>query len=457
MKRTSILLLIVALLFLGYAEVTQAAATCSSLSSLSMQSGSASTGSTSVNGTRCYQLTGVSTTAAKLTLNLSVSGAVDVYWSAGNASTFSDRNKLNLGDFITQAATYVFRNPSARTYSIAVVSNGASTVGLTTATARSSSGTSSPTVCSGNICRSSHPLSSSDIGAVMIGSAFGDRIIFPFEAACPGRIQATATWSGSASNLALILNGESQVGYFARIDGSSPLFLSYDVSDGDVASGGRWQLSLVNFSGGEAQGDIEFSYPLCNNSDALPYGPYTCMYGYVWREAGPNDFVCVTGDVRQQAWDDNSQAQSRIDPNGAYGPNSCIQGYVWREAFPGDLVCVTGDVREQAWVDNSAAFERYVLNFPYGPDSCVSGYVWREAAFWDRVCVTGDVRQQAWDDNSQAHLRVDPNGAYGPNTCISGYVWREAFPGDLVCVTPDVREQARIDNAEAESRYLRNQ
>ena len=34
---------------------------------------------------------------------------------------------------------------------------------------------------------------------------------------------------------------------------------------------------------------------------------------------------------------DNAAAFSRIDPNGAWGPYSCVQGYVWREAREGDL------------------------------------------------------------------------------------------------------------------------
>jgi len=84
----------------------------------------------------------------------------------------------------------------------------------------------------------------------------------------------------------------------------------------------------------------------------------TCIQGYVWREAVPGDHVCVTPETRAQAQYDNSQAQSRIDPNGAYGPDSCIQGYVWREAFPNDHVCVTPETRAQAQYDNSQAQSR---------------------------------------------------------------------------------------------------
>ncbi|HYU77206.1 MAG TPA: fibronectin type III domain-containing protein, partial [Ktedonobacteraceae bacterium] len=77
-----------------------------------------------------------------------------------------------------------------------------------------------------------------------------------------------------------------------------------------------------------------------------------CKQGFVWREAGPKDYVCVTPYVRSQAAADNQQANTRRDPNGAYGPDTCLQGYVWREAFSHDHVCVTPETRAQAADDN---------------------------------------------------------------------------------------------------------
>ena len=86
-----------------------------------------------------------------------------------------------------------------------------------------------------------------------------------------------------------------------------------------------------------------------------------CLQGFVWREAGPQDYVCVTPNVRSQAASDNRQASARRNPNGGpYGPDTCLQGYVWREAFANDHVCVTPDVRSQAADDNSQAVSRVV-------------------------------------------------------------------------------------------------
>jgi hypothetical protein len=93
-------------------------------------------------------------------------------------------------------------------------------------------------------------------------------------------------------------------------------------------------------------------------ADPLPYGPDTCIQGYVWREARTGDTVCVTPDVRSTVLQQNSNPGANKDPNGAYGPQSCAQGYVWREAFDGDTICVTPDFRQQMLNDNAAAASR---------------------------------------------------------------------------------------------------
>lgn len=89
------------------------------------------------------------------------------------------------------------------------------------------------------------------------------------------------------------------------------------------------------------------------------YGPDTCIRGFVWRDAVPNDHVCVKPGVREQAQIDNSQAAARRSPaGGPSGPNTCLSGYVWREAFAGDVVCVTPQTRSQAVQDNRQANAR---------------------------------------------------------------------------------------------------
>jgi hypothetical protein len=96
-----------------------------------------------------------------------------------------------------------------------------------------------------------------------------------------------------------------------------------------------------------------------------PYGPDTCLVGYVWRQAySSSDHVCVAPATRAQAAYDNSQAAFRVNPNGPYGPDTCVNGYVWREADAGidyivtDHVCVTPATRAQAAYDNSQAASR---------------------------------------------------------------------------------------------------
>ncbi len=86
--------------------------------------------------------------------------------------------------------------------------------------------------------------------------------------------------------------------------------------------------------------------------------PAPCISGFVWRQAGPNDYVCVKPYSRARANLDNGRGAERVDPNGAYGPDSCVSGYVWREAFEGDHVCVRPDVRSETAEENRLAPER---------------------------------------------------------------------------------------------------
>lgn len=86
-----------------------------------------------------------------------------------------------------------------------------------------------------------------------------------------------------------------------------------------------------------------------------PDAPARCLSGFVWREARPTDYVCVTPESRALVRQENASAPSRWDPNGAYGPNTCIAGFVWREAFDGDTVCVTPARRAEVKEENRLA------------------------------------------------------------------------------------------------------
>jgi pyruvate/2-oxoglutarate dehydrogenase complex dihydrolipoamide acyltransferase (E2) component len=79
-----------------------------------------------------------------------------------------------------------------------------------------------------------------------------------------------------------------------------------------------------------------------------------CKPGFVWREAGPTDQVCVTAATRAQTAHDNAQAAAHRNP----GSDACVPGYVWRDAFPNDRVCVTPSARQQAAEDNRQASSR---------------------------------------------------------------------------------------------------
>jgi hypothetical protein len=79
-----------------------------------------------------------------------------------------------------------------------------------------------------------------------------------------------------------------------------------------------------------------------------------CKSGFVWREARPNDFVCVMPAQRSEAKAQNANGPNNVQPGGGpYGPTTCRQGYVWREAWDGDTVCVTPTERQKAKNENA--------------------------------------------------------------------------------------------------------
>jgi len=76
-----------------------------------------------------------------------------------------------------------------------------------------------------------------------------------------GTLRARATWDGD-QRLALILNGPGQTGYYARNDGSSPLSLSFEVTDELLGHGKAWRLSIVQFgSGRPTEGTVALTLP----------------------------------------------------------------------------------------------------------------------------------------------------------------------------------------------------
>jgi len=84
-----------------------------------------------------------------------------------------------------------------------------------------------------------------------------------------------------------------------------------------------------------------------------------CIAGYVWRQAVPDDHVCVSVQTHEQTLQDNMLAGSRRNPSGGpYGPDTCLTGFVWREAFQDDHVCVTPETRSRVVQDNRQGPDR---------------------------------------------------------------------------------------------------
>jgi hypothetical protein len=116
---------------------------------------------------------------------------------------------------------------------------------------------------------------------------------------------------------------------------------------------------LIDTHFGEELIEIHPRDPIVAVTAPKPFGPDTCKQGFVWREAIPNDHVCVVPSERDQARIDNAQSGQRRQPGGgASGPDTCRQGFVWREATPADHVCVTPETRARVTNDNQHVGER---------------------------------------------------------------------------------------------------
>ncbi|OGO29778.1 MAG: hypothetical protein A2Z16_14905 [Chloroflexi bacterium RBG_16_54_18] len=76
-----------------------------------------------------------------------------------------------------------------------------------------------------------------------------------------GTIGSHAEWTGLPAQLALILNGSGQTGYYARQDGGSPLSLAYNVTPADFGAGEIWIVSLASFLEADIHGNIAIDYP----------------------------------------------------------------------------------------------------------------------------------------------------------------------------------------------------
>jgi hypothetical protein len=95
---------------------------------------------------------------------------------------------------------------------------------------------------------------------------------------------------------------------------------------------------------------------------AGPHGVNTCLYPFVWRDAGPNDEVCVPEDRRAAVAFENFLHGNLVEPNGGpYGPNTCRPGWVWRDAFAGDQTCVGPESRDLAAEENRLHSQRTAL------------------------------------------------------------------------------------------------
>jgi len=89
-----------------------------------------------------------------------------------------------------------------------------------------------------------------------------DKLAVELKIAGPGKVRAKAVWSGTASSLALILNGPGMTQAYVRRDGPSPLSLEFDLTSELASKGTGWRISVANYpSGATVRGTLTVDLP----------------------------------------------------------------------------------------------------------------------------------------------------------------------------------------------------
>lgn len=91
-------------------------------------------------------------------------------------------------------------------------------------------------------------------------AARGDATTWTLHPAALGAITAEATWSGG-ERLTLALAGPGGDGHLTRESGPSPLVLRFLLTPELLQADGDWRLTLFNFSGSPANGQVAVTWP----------------------------------------------------------------------------------------------------------------------------------------------------------------------------------------------------
>ena len=97
------------------------------------------------------------------------------------------------------------------------------------------------------------------------------RTVYNIRLTKAGPIYVQAAWSGTQGELSLMINGPGKAGAYARQDGTSPLSVSYNVTEADLAAGNWWRVTVASFGSGQASGDIQIKYESGSSSPAFSH------------------------------------------------------------------------------------------------------------------------------------------------------------------------------------------
>jgi hypothetical protein len=171
--------------------------------------------------------------------------------------------------------------------------------------------------------------------------------------------------------------------------------------------------------------------------ESAPFGgvPGSCIQGFVWRQAEPDDHVCVSPDTRAQTAADNAAGPSHIAPpvKGS-SDGTCVQGFVWRESDEKDRVCVSPSTRSQTAADNALGPHRIAG----------TGQTRLLGVGIPKFKATGNANSMLLDANGKLWLASTPSAASPKPSLVAENVraFQNIDPNQTLVLTTDDRLQS---------------
>ena len=153
----------------------------------------------SASGPICYRFNvPANSKVLRIKLEAKDNGAYDLYHRPGAVNALTNADRLNEGA-ITGKTVYAFMSPGSGSHTIVVSPQkiGKFRLEATAVSSASAASNQAKSSLAGDMTRGKMDVGAAGSGGLIeLGSAFGDRVVFPMEIGQPGQILACVAWKG---------------------------------------------------------------------------------------------------------------------------------------------------------------------------------------------------------------------------------------------------------------------